>query len=156
MNEEKQYLSREKIDELQAELESLKTTKRKEIAEQLEFAKSLGDLSENAEYHEARQNQATLEGRILELESILSSVEVTPTKGKHSVVQVGCTVVIKKEGVKGTHEYHVVGSEEVDMELGKISYRSPMIESLLGKKKGDSATYMTPKGKISCTIVDVK
>ncbi|OIO32204.1 MAG: transcription elongation factor GreA [Candidatus Yonathbacteria bacterium CG_4_10_14_3_um_filter_47_65] len=156
MNEEKQYLSQEKINELRKELELSKTTKRKDIAEQLEFAKSLGDLSENAEYQEARQNQATLEGRIIELESILSAAEVTTTKGKHTVVQVGCTIVIRKKGDTESRTYHVVGSEEADMDSGKISYRSPIIEALLGKGKGDMVTYSTPKGAVTCEIIDIK
>ena len=155
MPEEKQYLSKEKFEELKKELEFLKTERRKDIAERLEFAKSLGDLSENAEYHEARQDQAETEDRIRTLESILSSAEIIH-KGKGGVVGVGSTVIIRKKGDTKTTEYQIVGSEEADMASGKISNLSPIGKALIGKSKGDKIAYETPKGEVSCEIVDVK
>jgi len=105
----KEYLSKEKFDELNIELENLKSKKRKEIADELEFAKSLGDLSENAEYHEAREAQAALEDRIAQLESILANAEII---GAHhsNVVEVGAVVHVKKTGDKAEKAYTIVGS----------------------------------------------
>jgi len=155
MPEEKQYLSKEKFEELQKELDFLKSERRKEIAEKLEFAKSLGDLSENAEYQEARQDQAETEDRIMTLEAILSTAEIIH-KGKGNKVVVGSVVTIKKKGEKDTQEYQVVGSEEADMAAGKISNLSPIGSALIGKSKGDRAVYTAPKGAVECEIVDIK
>jgi len=155
MTDDKEYLSKEKYEELQKELDYLKHTRRKEIAEHLEFAKSLGDLSENAEYHEARQDQAEIEDRIVQLESLLQSAEIAPrTKG--DVVAVGSTVVVKREGEKENRSYIIVGAEESNTAEGKISYKSPIGEALMGKTKGAVAVYKTPSGETKCTVVDIK
>jgi len=156
MMEEKQYLTKEKFEELQNELDFLKTTRRKEIAEKLEFAKSLGDLSENAEYQEARQDQAEAEDRILTVESILSTAEIIHKRKGDGTVRVGSIVVIKRDGGKDTLEYQIVGSEEVDMATGKISNISPIGAALIGKSKGDTVVYVTPKGEIKSKIIDIK
>ncbi len=153
--EEKQYLTKDKFKELEQELDFLKTTRRKEIAEKLEFAKSLGDLSENAEYQEARQDQAETEDRILTLDAILSSAEIIH-KSKSGVIQAGSVVVIKKKGEKDTKEYQIVGSEEADMSVGKISNMSPIGAALIGKGKGETFTYNTPKGEKTYEILEVK
>jgi transcription elongation factor GreA len=151
----KEYLSQEKFKELKTELETLKSTKRKEIAEELEFAKSLGDLSENAEYHEARESQAALEDRISQLESILANAEIV---GAHhgSNVGVGSTVHIKKSGDKAVKIYSIVGSEEADYASGKISFKSPLGEALLGKKKGEEFKFKTPAGEAIYTVVSLE
>lgn len=149
-----EYLSEERLVELKKELEELKTIERKKIAEQLEYAKSLGDLSENAEYHEAREAQVTIEDRISYLEDIIKRAIVIQSKGG-SIVDVGSTVVIEKDkGEKQT--VIIVGSEEVNMELGKISNSSPLGSQLMGKKKGDSATVTTPRGDVTYRILEVK
>lgn len=155
MSNEKEYLSQEKFDELQKELAYLKSVRRKEIAEQLEFAKGLGDLSENAEYHEARQNQAETEDRILKLEVLLKQVEITG-KQKGGTVQIGSTVILVKKGDKKEYQYQIVGSEEANTREGKISNKSPLGASLMGAGKGDTVLCNTPSGSVSCTIVDVK
>ncbi len=153
MSEE--YLSREKFDELKKELDHLKTVRRKEIAESLEYARSLGDLSENAEYQEARELQAAAEERIGKLEAILKSAKIMNHK-QGDIVSMGSTVQIRKEGEKETHEYKVVGSEEANVHERKISYLSPLGEALMGKKKGDSFIFTTPNGKQSYSIVSVE
>lgn len=153
---EKEYLTKEKLDELTKELDFLKTTRRKEIAEKLEFAKSLGDLSENAEYQEARENQAAAEERISKLENIISSAIIITKKKGDDTVRVGSTVVVQRGQEKNTREYQIVGSEEADMASGKISNKSPIGEALLGKSKGSTVEYETPVGKVSCTIIDIK
>lgn len=155
MSEEKQYLTKEKFEELKEELAFLKTTRRKEIAEKLEFAKSLGDLSENAEYQEARQDQAETEDRILTLDSILSTAEIIH-KRKRDAVRVGATVVVKKKGEKESRQYQIVGSEEADTSVGKISNLSPIGAALIGKSKGDTAIYETPKGEVVCEVLEIK
>lgn len=152
---EKEYLTREKYDKMKAELEELKTKGRKEIAESLEYAKSLGDLSENAEYQEARASQAEIEERIQKLELVMKNAEIV-TAHHGDTVGVGVTVVIKKDGAKDEITYQIVGSEEADTKAGKISNRSPIGEAMMGKKKGDVFEVKTPKGSISYKIVSVK
>ena len=152
---EKQYLSKEKFNELSDELEQLKTEKRRDVAEKLKFAKSLGDLSENAEYQEARDEQAKTEDRILNLEAILKSAEIVSHK-KGDVVSVGSQVVVCKEGEQKKQTFYVVGSEEVDMSMGKISYKSPLGKSMLDKTKGDNVVCDTPNGEVRYIIIDVK
>ncbi len=152
---EKNYLSREKWEELTAELEELKTTRRKEVAGRLEFAKSLGDLSENAEYHAAREEQSDIEDRIAELEVLLKNSEIISAH-HGSTVAVGSVVVVRRDGDKADQSYVLVGSEEADVASGKISYRSPIGAALLGKKKGETVTVATPRGRVAYTIVGVK
>ena len=153
--DEKQYLSKEKYHELLKELEVLKTEKRKDVAEKLEFAKSLGDLSENAEYQEARDEQANVEDRIMNLEAILKSAEIVANMGG-STVAIGSKVTVKKKGSKDEKNFLIVGSEEVDMDSGKISNKSPLGSSLLGKEKGTNVMVKTPNGEVEYEVVDVK
>lgn len=155
MPETHEYLTREKFDELQKELTNLKTVRRKEIAAGLEYARSLGDLSENAEYQEARDLQAATEERITKLESILKSAKIVAHK-KSDVVGLGSVVVIRKEGESDTHRYTLVGSEEANMHERKISYVSPLGEALVGKKKGDTFSFETPNGKMNYKIIEVE
>lgn len=150
-----EYLSKEKFKELEEELVYLKTQRRKEIAESLEFAKSLGDLSENAEYIQAREDQAKVEERIMLLDQILKTAVVI-TKHHSNQVEVGSTIVVEKAGSGTTHKYQIVGSEEADMKSGKISNRSPLGQALFGKKKGEKVTFNTPSGTINYTVVDIE
>ncbi|HRY62518.1 MAG TPA: transcription elongation factor GreA [Candidatus Paceibacterota bacterium] len=150
-----QYLSQEKINELKAELNDLKTKKRKEITESLEFAKSLGDLSENAEYQEAREMQANVEQRISDLEAILKDAIIVSTNHK-DIVGMGSTVIVKVEPGKETKEFQVVGSEEANVLVGKISNLSPLGTALVGKKVGSTVTVNTPKGAVQYKILEVK
>lgn len=155
MPEEKEYLTQEKLTELKQELEHLLGTRRKEIAEKLEYAKSLGDLSENAEYQEAREDQAACEERISKLQMIIKAAVVI-SKKSGGAVSIGSTVVIKKDGEKDTRTYQIVGSEEADTAVGRISNKSPLGEALMGKSKGDKVAWSTPGGTFLCTIVDVE
>lgn len=151
----KQYLTQNKYEELQQELHTLIHTKRKEIAEQLEYAKSMGDLSENAEYQEARDAQAKIEARISQLEELLKHAEILKHK-TGDTVEAGSTVQIQKSGEKDKKTYVLVGSEEADMLAGKLSYDSPLGSSLMGKKKGDAVKVDTPKGTIEYKIISVE
>jgi len=155
MENDKHYLSQEKFDALKQELESLKIDKRREIAERLEFSKSMGDLAENAEYQTAREEQVDVEERINKLESILKVSEIIADR--HSpLIGIGSTLVVRKEGASEENKYRIVGSEEVNLAAGQISYLSPLGASLLNKKKGDKTTVKTPTGgEITYRIIKV-
>jgi len=152
MNNE--YLSKEGLEKLKNELESLKTDKRKEIADRLKHAKSLGDLSENAEYKETLEAMNLMEDRIEKLEDIIKRAVVIE-KGSGSSVQLGSAVKIKKEADGKICEYILVGQEEADISLGKISNQSPIGRALSGKGKGDKVKVLTPGGEINYTIENI-
>lgn len=155
MTDENNYLSKEKFDELTKELEHLKTVRRREIAEQLEYARSLGDLSENAEYEEARNLQAATEDRIRLIEDQLSRVRIIEhTKG--NVVSLGSVVTIQKQGDKEEHTYQIVGSAEANMQEHKISHLSPLGSALMERKKGEMFMFETPKGPQKYKIIALK
>jgi transcription elongation factor GreA len=154
MNTEKHYLTKEKFEELTKELNTLRTTGRKEVAEELEYSKQLGDLSENAEYHQARERQALLEDRIARLDALLKAASIVDAH--HSeVVNVGSTVELQKEGKKEAVKYTIVGTEESDIAQGKLSITSPIGIAAKGKKKGDTITVETKTGTIKYKIVSI-
>ena len=155
MEEDKVYLSKEKLEELGKELEHLVNVGRKEIAQKLEYAKSLGDLSENAEYQDARDAQATAEDRISTLETLLKSAVVISGK-KGDVIDVGSIVSVKKNGETTERTFTLVGSEEANISQGKISNKSPMGEAMVGKRKGYEFVFRAPSGEARYTITDVK
>lgn len=151
----KEYLTKEKYQELVRELDFLKTTRRKEVAEHLEYAKSLGDLSENAEYHEARNSQAEIEERIAHLEAVLKIAEIIGPR-QSDIVGIGSTIVVQKEKETTPRTYSLVGSEESNMAAGKISDHSPLGAAMVGKKKGDRFSVVTPGGEVKCIILSVQ
>ncbi len=153
--EEINYITEEKKQALIEELNHLKVVKRKEILESLEAAKALGDLSENAEYHQAREDQGKTEDRINQIEYMLQSAVVIK-KHRSNKVEIGTTVIVKKENTKDTVAYSIVGSEEADMIKNKISNKSPLGEALFGKIKNDVVSINTPKGLVKYTIVDIQ
>ena len=155
MTTDNEFLTKEKLDELQKELDFLKTTRRKEIAENLEYARSLGDISENAEYHEARDLQAATEDRINKLESILKTAKIVAQKSTDTV-SLGSEVDIQKDGEKETRTYLIVGSEEADMQERKISHLSPLGGAMMEKKKGETFSFTTPNGKMNYKVVGIK
>ena len=148
------YLSKEKFEELQVELNNLKMVKRKEVAERLEFAKSLGDLSENAEYHAAREEQSEVEDRIGQLENLLKTSQIMAMHHS-SVVEIGTALTVEKVGGSEKTKLTVVGSEETDVSTGKISGQSPIGAALLGKKKGETVKVQTPKGAVTYKIISI-
>lgn len=150
-----EYLTKEKFKELEAELTELRTVKRKEIADALEYAKSLGDLSENAEYNQARESQAQLEDRIGRIEHILRTAKVV-SKHHSTAVEVGSTVHIAKYGTKTAQVFTIVGAEEADIAAGKLSFHSPLGGALLGKKEGDIAEFSSPKGAVKYSVLKVE
>ncbi len=154
ITEQETVVSQEKFDEMVKELDNLKTVRRTEIAKNLEYARSLGDLSENAEYQEARELQAATEERIRKLEELVKRAKIITDGKKKDVVGFGSAVTIKKEG-GDAHEYMIVGSEEADMRQHKLSHVSPLGSALMGKKKGDVFTFETPNGKQTYTVEKV-
>lgn len=153
--EEKNYITEEKRKALIEELDYLKNIKRGEIQESLQAAKALGDLSENAEYHQAREDQGKTEDRINQIDHMLKSAIVVK-KHSSNKVEIGTTVHIKKEGSKDTITYSIVGAEEADMSSNKISNKSPLGEALFGKSKGDTFSISTPKGLVKYTLIDIQ
>lgn len=150
-----EYLSKEGVGQLREDLEKLKAVKRKEIAERLEYARSLGDLSENSEYQEAKDAQLENEMRIAELEDVLLRSIIVEKPVDHVAVSIGSTVVIRQEDNPDEMHFRLVGSEEIDLSRSKISYESPLGKVLMGRKKDDKVMVITPKGKIKYTILDI-
>lgn len=145
MNEQNTFLTEAGLEKLKKELEYLKNTKRREISERIQEAKELGDLSENAEYVEAKNDQAFMEGRILEAESILKNATIIKQKtGSCDKVEIGSKIKINDGGE--TREYYIVGSNEADPATGKISNQSPLGQAFLGRKIGDIIEISVPQG----------
>jgi transcription elongation factor GreA len=155
ITEQETIVSQEKFDEMVKELDTLKTVRRTEIAKNLEYARSLGDLSENAEYQEARDLQSATEERIRKLEELVKRAKIVTDGKKKDIVGFGSAVHIKKEGSPELHEYMIVGSEEADMRTRKLSHVSPLGAAIMGKKKGDVFTFETPNGKQTYSIEKV-
>ena len=156
MNTQKQtYITKEGLAKLKEELEYLKNTKRKEIAERIRDAKELGDLSENAEYAEAKDEQSFVENRVLELESIIRNVNlIKKTKKGGDTVEMGATIDVEgPDGNKAT--YTIVGSNEVDLAKGKISNESPIGQAFLGKKLNEEAEVEAPSGTVKFKILKI-
>ena len=154
MKQTRDYITEEKRKALEEELKDLKGPKRKEILEALAYAKSLGDLSENAEYIEAKESQELNEKKIAELEDFFRNAEVISKHREKGIVQIGSSIEVKS-GPKTMH-FVIVGSEEADPALGKISYISPIGSAFLNKKEGEKVEVSTPSGKIKYEIVGIQ
>ena len=153
MEEKKIKYTVEGYEKLKEEYEYLKKVRRQEINELIKEARSFGDLSENSEYDEARDQQAKVESRILELEYLMKNAEIIDTDAVKNIVALGSTVIIKyKDGTE--KKYDLVGSNEVDPFKGKISDRSPIGMAIIGHKKGDTVTIETRTGEKDAVIVD--
>ena len=149
-------LTAEGLKELQAELETLKTNGRAEIAEKIKIARGYGDLSENSEYDEAKNEQAKIEARIVEIEAMLKNCEIIgEVKGKPKTVSLGVKVKVYDAEFEEENEYQVVGSNEADPRNGKISDESPVGKALMGKKVGDEVTVEAPAGEIKLKILEL-
>lgn len=148
-----QYLTKEGLAELQERLHTLKTTRRREIAEAIHTAKEQGDLSENAEYASAKEEQNRIEQEIADLEATIKNAQVI-TKASNGAVSIGNTVKLDCDGRE--REYRIVGSNEADPLSGKISNESPMGQALLGCKKGDTVVIPTPAGDKECRVITIK
>ncbi len=151
----KEYLTKERLEEFKHELESLKNEKRNEVAQRLKQAKEYGDLSENSEYAEAREEQANVENRIFELEDLLKNAVTIEKPSNHAdTVQVGSTVTIKKGGKVST--YTIVGMYEAKPEEGRISDDSPLGKAFMHRKAGEVIDVATPAGTAKYEITKVE
>ena len=151
-----EYMSREGYEKLKTELENLKTKERIRIAERLEYAKSLGDLSENAEFDAAKEEQMLNEMRIGELEQLLRRASVLEKRSSSTSVGIGSQVVVRMTGSAADETYTLVGSsEEADPVKGFISHESPLGRAFFGSKKGAAVTVATPRGETKYVIVEI-
>jgi len=154
MTERQTFITAEGLQKLQDELHQLKIVKRREIAQRIQEAKELGDLSENAEYVEAKNEQSFVEGRIAELETVVKNAVIIQDAKNAEQIRVGSSVTATSDGVKIA--YAIVGSNESDPTNGRISNESPLGQALIGKKVGDSFEIDTPRGKRLFSIIAIK
>ena len=154
MNNKTQYISEDGLSKLRAELEDLVNIRRQEIATRIHDAKEHGDLAENAEYEDAKNEQAFVEGQIQRLEALIKNATII--EGNHGTdhVQIGSTV--KVDGSDGQEQFTIVGSTEASPRDGKISNESPVGRALLGKRKGESVTVHVPAGDFAYKILDIR
>jgi transcription elongation factor GreA len=157
MREDVTYITKEGLQKIKEELEYLKTEKRAEISDRLEVAISHGDLSENADYDYAKQEQAFVEGRIMDLEDSLRRAEVINHDGRNDKVRIGSTVTVVEPGFEDEPEtYFIVGAHEADPSNGRISNESPIGRALLGAKKGQTVTAQVPAGEIQLKVTTIQ
>ncbi len=149
-------LTQEGFDELKLELEDLRTVKLPAVIERVARAREHGDLSENAEYHSARDDQQLLEARIEEIETILAKAVVVQQTSNHNKVGMGSTVTMQKTGQKSKMTITIVGEFEADPAANKVSGASPLGKAVMNKKKGDTVVVQAPVGDSEYTILDIK
>lgn len=151
-----EYISRKRYEEIKEELDYLVTVKRAEIGAAIQRARAFGDLSENAEYDEARNDQAEMESRIARLEEIINNAVILDDSNIDTTsVGVGCIVVVKDEKTGEEAEFSIVGSTESDPFSGKLSDESPYGKALLGKKAGEVVSIDTPGGVTKVKVVSI-
>lgn len=156
MAEQKIMLTKDGLKKLEDELENLKTVRRKEVAERLKEAIALGDLSENSEYDDAKNEQAFIEGRIQELTVKLRNVElISEDKKAKNVVTIGCHVIVRDVEFEEDEEYAIVGSAEADPANGKISNESPVGAAIIGHKVGETVSVHAPAGVLEYKIMKI-
>ncbi len=154
----KEYkLSAERLEELKSELTYLKTVREKEVADQIKEARSFGDLSENSEYDEAKNEQGKLYSRIAEIQNILANyVVIEEHKEDHDTVRLGATITVLDMEFQEKETYQVVGSQEADPMNGRISEESPFGKALLGKAVGEDVIVEAPAGVIHYQVIDIR
>jgi len=146
------YLTAEGLAKIKKELDYLKNVKRKEVSEKISFSASFGDLKENAAYDTAKEEQGFVEGRIAELEEVINQAEILK-KNVAGTIQLGSVVLVSSHNKK--EKFQIVEPEEADIDKGKISYKSPLGEVLLGKRRGAKVEIEAPDGRIGYQIVEV-
>jgi len=153
----KEYkMSQARYDELQEELNYLKTTRSDEVAEQIKIARGFGDLSENSEYDEAKNEQGKLYSHIAEVEEILQHAVIVDESSSTDVVAIGCKVTVAGADGKALPPYTIVGSQESDPMHGIISEESPFGKALIGAREGDTVTVEAPRGNITYTLLKIE
>ncbi len=156
MSDKKVVLTYEGLKKLEEELQDLKTVRRKDIAEKIKEARGQGDLSENAEYDAAKEEQAEVEARIVKLEKMLRNAEVIDEEEVSTdVINVGCKITLLDLNYNETEEYAIVGSAEADPGEGKLSNESPVGMGLIGHKVGDEVEVEVPEGMIRFKVMDI-
>ena len=156
MTQKVTYLTRVGLEKLRLELESLKSLRRQQVAERIQHAKEIGGTVDNAEYDEAKNEQAFVEGRILTLESMISSAVLIPDEQKLTgEVQLGSTVTVQLNG-GGEEQYTIVGSAEADPLLGRISNESPVGKALIGRRVGEMVEVPTPRKTTTLVINSIQ
>jgi transcription elongation factor GreA len=156
MKEKEIFLTREGYEALVRELEDLKRNKRKEVTEKIKQAKEFGDLSENAEYTEAKNQQAFIEGRILTIEHILYNAKIIEEDGQDGSVSLGCRVKLLNLLDNSVVEYCLVSSPEVNVKENKISDESPVGKAIIGANIGDVVKVKIPKGEIEFKVLEIR
>jgi len=154
--QKKVYLTPEGREELREELDRLVEVKRPALAERLRKAIAQGDLSENADYKAAKEEQSFLEGRIQEIEATLRRAEIIQETGNSGEVSLGSRVTVVEEGRETPEQFRIVGTAEADPIDGKVSHKSPMGKALLGREVGDVVTVEAPGGEIAFRITDIE
>ena len=150
------YYTEEGLKKLQDELHRLKTVDRPHISKQIAEARDKGDLSENAEYHAAKEDQGLLEARIAKMEEVVASARVIdPDQVDTDKVYIHCTVKVRQAGGTSERSFTLVAESEADLKTGKISVNSPIGKGLLGKKVGDEAEIVTPNGIMKFAVLDI-
>jgi transcription elongation factor GreA len=156
MSEQPIYVTRDGLKKLEEELEYLRTVKRAQVAQRLHDAMGEGDIDENAEYDDAKNEQSFVEGRILTLEAMIKNAVIIQAEGKRrDQVTLGSTVTVSEDGAEA-ETYHLVGSAEADPRQGRISNESPLGRALLGKRIGDTVTISAPVGTLSFQIISIR
>ncbi len=148
-------LTRGGYDALDAELKRLKSQERPAIIRAIAEAREHGDLSENAEYHSAREKQSFVEGRIKELEGVIGRAEVIDPRSLSGPVKFGATVTVLDEDTERESTYQIVGEPEADIEAGKLNLASPLARALIGRDEGDSVEVRTPRGERTYEVVRI-
>ncbi|HSF91351.1 MAG TPA: transcription elongation factor GreA [Paracoccaceae bacterium] len=153
---EKFPLTAKGFDKLNVELKNLKSVERPAVIKAIAEAREHGDLSENAEYHAAREQQSHIEGRIKELEAIISRADVIDVSKMNGSVKFGATVELVDEDTDEEKTFQIVGEAEADIQNGLLNIKSPLARALIGKEEGDSVEVKTPGGGKSYEILSVK
>ena len=149
------FLTEEGLKKLEEELQYLETEKRAEVAARIQSAKEEGDISENAEYDDAKHEQAFVEGRIMTVRAMIRNAQLIENNGPSDEVRLGSHVSVLEEGLDEPELYHIVGSAEVDPLNGRVSNESPIGQSLMGQRVGAVVSYQAPAGEIKLTILGI-
>ena len=149
------FLTEEGLKKLEEELQYLETVRRAEVAARIQSAKEEGDISENAEYDDAKHEQAFVEGRIMTVRAMIRNAQLIEDNGPSDEVRLGSHVSVLEEGLDEPELYHIVGSAEVDPLNGRVSNESPIGQALMGRRVGAVVSYQAPAGEIKLTILGI-
>jgi transcription elongation factor GreA len=150
------FLTHDGLKKLEEELHYLETEKRAQVAARIQSAKEEGDISENAEYDDAKHEQAFVEGRIMTLRAMISSAVIIEENGPSDEVRLGSCVTVLEDGIDEPEVYHIVGSAEADPLDGRVSNESPIGRALMGRRIGDVVAYSAPDGEIRLTVLNIE